>query len=187
MSLREVLRLDINGQPQQFITKTEAALYYATESVVWTIGDVFASLRGGMNSESGVMSQIDLHPIIAVSGAAKMNLFDLVPPLTNRSLFARDRHICCYCAKQGKDDNMTREHIIPTSKGGLDKWDNVVCACKFCNGKKGNKSLDESGMRLLYFPYVPSHAEGFLLSGRQIRADVLDFLMAKLPKGSRLL
>jgi len=79
------------------------------------------------------------------------------------------------------------EQIIPTSKGGKDKWDNVICACKFCNGKKGNKSLEKSGMNLLFLPYVPSHAEGFILSGRQIRADVLDFLMDKLPKGSRLL
>jgi hypothetical protein len=41
-------------------------------------------------------------------------------------------------------------------------------------------------MPLLYLPYVPSGFEGFLLEGRHIRADVHEWLAARLPKGSRL-
>ena len=35
-------------------------------------------------------------------------------------------------------------------------------------------------------PYVPSRFEDFLLAGRNIRADVHEWLAARLPKASRL-
>jgi hypothetical protein len=41
-------------------------------------------------------------------------------------------------------------------------------------------------MPLLYLPYVPSRYESFLLEGRRIRADVHEWLAARLPKHSRL-
>ena len=44
----------------------------------------------------------------------------------------------------------------------------------------------EAGMPLMYLPYVPSRFEDFLLEGRHIRADVHEWLAARLPKGSRL-
>jgi hypothetical protein len=43
-----------------------------------------------------------------------------------------------------------------------------------------------SGMKLVYLPYVPSRWEDFLLEGRNVRADVHDWLASRLPKGSRL-
>jgi hypothetical protein len=36
-------------------------------------------------------------PIIALRGASKINLFDVVPSVTKRKLFRRDRHTCAYC------------------------------------------------------------------------------------------
>ena len=45
---------------------------------------------------------------------------------------------------------------------------------------------EEAGMKLLFVPYVPSRWEDLLLQGRNIRADVHEFLAAKLPKESRL-
>ncbi len=184
--MREVLQLDVKGQPQRWITANEAAVYYATESVQWTVGDTFKTLRGGYNARSGRLSQIELHPIIAVSGAAKVNLFDAVPTLTNAKLAVRDRSICVYCSKHCKAGELTREHIIPRMKGGRDDWLNCAVACKTCNGMKGSKSLEEVGFKLLYFPYVPSVYEDFILSGRNVRADVREWLAAKLPKSSRL-
>lgn len=187
MLRRDILRLDLNGHPQEWITKTEAATYYSTDSVAWTVGDVFTTLRGGMNSVTGRMSFIDVHPIIAVNGYSKVNLFDFTPSLTNRKLFVRDRGICCYCGRHIKEGNLTREHIVPKSKNGPDSWQNCAAACKTCNGLKDDMSLEESGFKLLYLPYVPTIYEDFILSGRNIRADVHDFLAAKLPKNSRLL
>jgi hypothetical protein len=41
-------------------------------------------------------------------------------------------------------------------------------------------------MKLVYLPYVPSRWEDFLLEGRNVRADVHEWLASRLPKGSRL-
>lgn len=180
----QILRLDITGFPQAWLSPEQAAPYYATDSVCWTVGDVCTSLRGGMNSVTGRQSQIDLHPIIAVRGAAQVNLFDAVPSLTNAKLFKRDRYTCAYCGNVHLR-GLTRDHIVPTSKGGLDVWQNVASACRGCNALKGSKLLHQAGMELLYTPYVPSVFEGFLLSGRHIRADVHEWLASRVSKNSR--
>ena len=36
-------------------------------------------------------------------------------------------------------DDLTREHIVPTSRGGGDTWMNCITACRACNGHKGNR------------------------------------------------
>lgn len=58
--------------------------------------------------------------------------------------------------------------------------------CGPCNLRKGSRTPEEAGMPLVYLPYVPSRFESFLLDGRRIRADVHEWLAARLPKGSRL-
>ena len=63
---------------------------------------------------------------------------------------------------------------------------NLVTACGCCNGSKADRTPEEAGMPLVYLPYVPSRFEDFLLEGRHIRADVHEWLAARLPKGSRL-
>jgi 5-methylcytosine-specific restriction endonuclease McrA len=49
------------------------------------------------------------------------------------------------------------DHIIPRSRGGLDSWENLTTACIKCNNKKGNRTPDEAGMRLLTVPKRPHH------------------------------
>ena len=63
---------------------------------------------------------------------------------------------------------------------------NLVSACARCNAFKRDMLPEEAGMKLLYVPYVPSRWEDLLLQGRNIRADVHEWLVAKLPKDSRL-
>ena len=46
------------------------------------------------------------------------------------------RHKCAYC---GSEDNLTIDHILPQSKGGLDVTKNVVCCCHSCNQSKGHE------------------------------------------------
>lgn len=55
--------------------------------------------------------------------------------LTNENLFMRDDHICVYC---GTYSQLTRDHVIPTAKGGKNVWKNVVTACSECNQSKGD-------------------------------------------------
>lgn len=143
-------------------------------------------MRGGMNARSGRQSIIDLHPIIAVTGCSPVNLFDAVPSLTNRKLFARDRFTCAYCGSvHPGGQGLTRDHIYPRGLGGIDHWSNCASACRSCNSHKACRSPEEAGMPLLFAPYVPSVFEDYLLRGRNIRGDVHSWLASRVGRDSR--
>ena len=70
----QVLQLDIQGTPQRWITPEEAALHYAADSVVWSIGESpLVILRGGYNVQAKRQSILDIAPIIAVRGQAAIS------------------------------------------------------------------------------------------------------------------
>jgi hypothetical protein len=181
----QVLKLDIAGIPERWITAEVAAGHYATGEVAWTLGEEITILRGGTSRVTGKRSVLAIHPIIAVRGAAKVNLLDVVPTLANRKLWVRDNYTCAFCGETFAASGLTRDHIMPTSRSGRDVWQNVVAACYACNQAKRNRTPEEAGMPLLYAPYVPSRWEDLILSGRRILADQKEFLAAKLPKHSR--
>ena len=75
--------------------------------------------------------------------------------LTRKNILTRDGNLCQYCNTH--KGPMTVDHIIPKTLGGRDSWENLVCSCARCNNKKGNRTLDQSGMRLLKKPYHPTY------------------------------
>ncbi|CAN5373510.1 hypothetical protein BH09PSE5_BH09PSE5_41490 [soil metagenome] len=182
----EVLQLDICGRPQAWVSAKEAAIIYATDGIAWTLGKPFHVLRGGVQRRTGQQSRIEVHPIVAVRGTVPSRAWRQAPALSNPKLFVRDRMICAYCGNRFHADELTREHIIPTSRNGVDSWMNCITACRPCNGHKGDRLPEESNMSLLYLPYVPSLHEDMILRGRRILADQMEFLSASLPKTSRL-
>lgn len=183
----QVLQLDIQGTPQAWLSIEEAATYVATESVAWTNGDgPLATLRGGFNVRSGRMSMIEVYPIIALHGSARVNLFDHIPTYSRHKLCRRDRFMCAYCGDVRPERELSADHIVPQAQGGRWCWTNLVTACKGCNGVKGNRTPEQAGMPLLYLGPVPNLFEDFLLKGRNIRADVHVWLASRLPRGSRL-
>ena len=182
-----VLQLDIQGTPQAWITLEHAAVRVATGAVAWVDGDgPLATLRGGFNVARGQRSQIEVHPIVALFGVSRVNLFDNPPALGKAKLFRRDRFTCAYCGQRFAERDLQCEHIVPASRGGRWAWMNLVTSCGVCNGRKADRTPEEATMPLLYLPYVPSRFEDFLLDGRSIRADVHEWLAQRLPKGSRL-
>ena len=72
------------------------------------------------------------------------------------------------------------------SRGGTDKWANVVTACKRCNNYKAGRTPEQAGIELLAIPFTPTHAEYVYLQGRQILADQMDFLLSHFPRNSIL-
>lgn len=76
-------------------------------------------------------------------------------PLSRRALLLRDNYTCQYCGSQPGRENLTIDHVIPRSRGGRTEWENVVVACGACNRKKGNRTPEEAGMRLLHKPHRP--------------------------------
>jgi len=72
--------------------------------------------------------------------------------ISRHRIYARDNHQCVYC---GSKKSLTIDHVIPRSKGGLNTWINMVTSCFSCNVKKGDKSLEQSKMKLNSQPYEP--------------------------------
>ena len=182
----DVLQLDVSGRPQAWIPPREAAILYACDAVAWTLGSAFQVLRGGIQRTTGLQSRIELHPIVAVRGTIPSRAWRLTPAITNPKLFSRDRQVCAYCGGHFDFDDLTREHIVPVSRGGSDSWMNCITACRACNARKGNRLPEEARMTLLYLPYVPSLHEDMILRGRRILSDQMEFLLASVPRSSRL-
>ncbi|HOL36876.1 MAG TPA: HNH endonuclease [Rubrivivax sp.] len=182
----DVLQLDVSGRPPAWISAKDAAVLSASDGVAWTLGTSCQVLRGGIQRSTGRQSTIAVHPIIAVRGSVPSRAWRIEPALTNPKLFTRDRHLCAYCGDVFHFDELTREHIRPVSRGGRDVWMNCITACRHCNGRKGNRTPEEARMTLLYLPYVPSLHEDMILRGRRILADQMDFLLASVPRNSRL-
>ncbi|MEZ5779544.1 MAG: HNH endonuclease [Paracoccaceae bacterium] len=75
---------------------------------------------------------------------------------TRFNLFLRDEFCCQYCGSKG---DLTFDHVLPRSRGGVTSWDNVVAACAPCNLRKANKLLRESGLNLRRRPHQPTSDE----------------------------
>jgi hypothetical protein len=183
-----ILTLDNNGVPHRWVTWQQACFYYAKNLVAWTLGEEAFTVYGGVSRATGRRSSITGHSIIAIKGKAMAAKgFNQVPPLNNRELFRRDRHTCAYCGDEFSFLRLTRDHIRPVSRGGRDTWMNVVAACRHCNGQKRNRTPEESGLELLYAPYVPNKAEYLILTNRRILADQMEFLAPHVSAHSRVL
>lgn len=75
---------------------------------------------------------------------------------TRFNLFLRDGFCCQYCGAAG---DLTFDHVVPRSQGGVTSWENVVAACAPCNLRKGAKSLRQAGMSLRRPPRQPGAEE----------------------------
>ncbi len=79
--------------------------------------------------------------------------------VTNTFLFARDDYRCQYCHRRTSDlrhrECLTRDHLVPISRGGTNDWTNVVTACSSCNTRKGNHLPEECGMHPHVQPQEP--------------------------------
>lgn len=194
---REILKLDRNWEPHQWISREKAIMHEATGEVLQHLGESIFVYHGGTN-RLGVQSMLETSSIIVVDGAPNHRVHR-DPALTNAALFQRDRYLCAYCGGIFHSHDLTRDHIHPTSKGGRDIWMNVVAACKSCNAMKGdvapgvrlpNKNLGPQGtgkMDPLFVPYVPCKAEHMILKNRTIKYDQMQFLLERVKnKKSRI-
>lgn len=180
-----VLALDRAGNPSSWITVESAIHLLTTDRVIAPLGEESRVLYGGTNRASGLRSSIEVSSILLTKARVVPRLWseDYVPPLTNRALFERDANICQYCGETFSPSQLTRDHIIPQSRGGKDAWTNVVASCFVCNSvRKRNKTPKEWGVELLSVPYTPCYAEHLLLQGRNILTDQATFIRARVRR-----
>ncbi len=185
----QILRTDASGMPLEWIAFEDAVKLYYLQQVAYQCGSLLYTVHGGINASSGVQSTMDVHSIIATYGNSR-RLAKVrerySPPLNNSALFRRDAHLCMYCGEQFSSSKLSRDHVTPISRGGLDVWNNVVTACKRCNNHKAGGTPEQAGMELIGVPFVPTHAEYIFLQGKRVLADQMQFLLTHFPRKSPL-
>ncbi len=99
------------------------------------------------------------------------------PAFTRFNVFLRDRFTCQYC---GAKEDLTFDHVIPRSKGGLTTWENVVTACSPCNLRKGDKLPHQVEMLPFQRPFAPDvqdlHSNGRLFPPNYLHESWIDYL-----------
>ena len=145
--MKNVLVLNATYEPLSVIETSRAVtlLVLGKAQTLETTGEVYSSAT----------------EIIPVPSVIRLNYMVNVPrvltvPLSRRALFARDNYTCQYCLTTSGHRTMEVEHVVPRSRGGRNVWENVVTACRDCNGRKADKLLHETGMTLARKPFAPT-------------------------------
>ncbi|MBN2024829.1 MAG: HNH endonuclease [Pirellulales bacterium] len=83
--------------------------------------------------------------------------------LSRHAILARDGNRCQYCGRRFPDAQLSLDHVIPRSLGGMSTWENMVCACLKCNVRKGGRTPREARMKLIGKPFRPKRSPLMLM------------------------
>ena len=78
--------------------------------------------------------------------------------MSRGALLRRDNYRCAYCEKRLNYLTVTKDHVMPSSRGGKDIWENIVSCCFPCNNYKGDRTPEEAGLTLKRVPTKPLYA-----------------------------
>jgi 5-methylcytosine-specific restriction endonuclease McrA len=117
-----------------------------------------------------------------VPSVVRLTYFVKVPyrariPLNRRAVIARDKGRCQYCFKAGD----TIDHVTPRARGGQHSWENVVAACRRCNGAKGDRLLSELGWKLPRKPFAPTGTQWLIVGLARIDESWTPYLLDAAP------
>jgi 5-methylcytosine-specific restriction endonuclease McrA len=141
--MARALVLNASNEPMSVVPTRRAVVLVLREraDVLAANGVVWRSERIEMASPSVV----SLRRYIRIPSALRV-------PLNRRAVFIRDDYTCQYCGHQAENV----DHVVPKTQGGSHAWDNVVASCRRCNTKKGGRTPDQAGLRLLRLPSAPT-------------------------------
>lgn len=72
--------------------------------------------------------------------------------LSRKNILLRDRNTCQFCGRIFPAAELTLDHVVPRSRGGHSSWENLVACCYQCNNRKGDRTPEEAGLRLVKRP-----------------------------------
>lgn len=97
---------------------------------------------------------------IRVPEVVVLTKYDRLPvkavAFSRRNIFKRDRYTCQYCGAQPGSEELTIDHVLPRSQGGVSTWDNCVLACIACNKRKADRTPEQAHMPLRKAPIRPT-------------------------------
>ena len=91
--------------------------------------------------------------------------FDYVP-FSRANIYARDRYTCQYCGQVFPTGDLTFDHVVPVAQSGRKDWENIVTCCITCNRRKGGRTPEQAGMRLVRVPRRPDKAPALRITLR---------------------
>jgi len=96
------------------------------------------------------VQSMDLPSVIRLTGYRRIP--HQTRALSRKNILIRDRFTCQYCARTLPASDLTLDHVVPRSRAGETAWENLVACCHQCNNRKGNRTPEEAGMRLVRQP-----------------------------------
>lgn len=142
----ETLILDISYRPHARVSWMEAitkVLIDKTVEVVETYPDRHINT---------VNWTINMPSVVRLLRPVKR---DKAVKFSRHGIYTRDRGRCQYCGERVQRSEYQNEHVIPRKQGGKTCWENIVLSCMICNQKKGGRTPEQAGMRLLSTPVRP--------------------------------
>jgi 5-methylcytosine-specific restriction endonuclease McrA len=113
--------------------------------------------RSGVRQHDDCVGLVD--GVIRVPRVILLFAFDRMPRrhvrFSRSNIYARDRNTCQYCGRPFGRGELNLDHIVPRSQGGRTTWENVVCSCVRCNRRKGGRTPEQAGMKLIRRPAKP--------------------------------
>jgi len=163
---KTVLVLNRNWQAINVRTPADAFCQMATDSATaldvrgeeWMVPTKWEDwlelpVRDEDNSVGTAQGRIRIPTVIVVSNYARVPMKR--PKFNSRNLWLRDGGRCQYTGRELRPGEGNIDHVIPRSRGGSTTWENCVIACRDVNSKKGNRTPEEAGLRLIRKPFAP--------------------------------
>jgi 5-methylcytosine-specific restriction endonuclease McrA len=145
--MQTTLLLSVSYEPMQVISWREAIKLYFLEKV-----EVLESYDENLRAVSLTMK---VPAVIRLVRSFKRKKKTETVKFSRLKVFTRDRFTCQYCRTPGEFKELTFDHVLPRSRGGLTNWENIVTACKSCNTKKRDRTPEEANMSLAKLPVRP--------------------------------
>ena len=123
-----------------------------------------------------VPTDIQVHRGIYLPSVIRLRTYRHIPirmqVVSRKNIFLRDGERCLYCGERFKTSELTLDHVLPKSRGGDGSWSNLVSCCQRDNHRKGDRTPEEAGMKLIHRPLPQNiHTPRFLLRSMGMDID----------------
>jgi 5-methylcytosine-specific restriction endonuclease McrA len=161
---RPTLVLNRNWQPVNVATVARALVLLWNESArvvdpadyqLYTWAD-WAKLRPRIGEDciQAVRFKLRVPEVVALNGYDRLPTTHVT--FSRRNIFKRDHYTCQYCGAQPGSEDLTLDHVLPRSQGGVSGWENCVLACTACNKRKADRTPEQARMHLRRKPVRPT-------------------------------